>query len=346
MDTELNVSRGFIPNLCDVSAVFMLVLMVELLSVLLAIAPSDQSGFWQRLALISFFAQWLGLVNASMLCVLKNWLNKQSVLVCASLSYALMLLITVLFSALVVYASQLIGISGKANEQAIIYFILRNLAISGIIYGVVLRYFYVQFQWRSNLQAQSHAQVQALKARIRPHFLFNSMNTIASLVHIDASKAEKAVEDLSDLFRASLQEDTIHTLQDELNLIESYIDIEYLRLDQRLSVQWQLDEEAMDIEVPSLCLQPLVENAIYHGLEPLEEGGEIKISAQLENNQLCLSVTNPVTGHGAMSRHKGNHMAQENIRTRLSLMYGNEAEFIIKAEPNLYTVSIGIPLKI
>ncbi len=346
MNTELNASRGFIPNLCDVSAVFMLVLMVELLSVLLAIAPSGQSGFWQRLALISFFAQWLGLVNASLLCVLKNWLNKQRVLVCASLSYALMLLITVLFSALVVYASQLIGISGKANEQAIIYFILRNLAISGIIYGVVLRYFYVQFQWRSNLQAQSHAQVQALKARIRPHFLFNSMNTIASLVHIDASKAEKAVEDLSDLFRASLQEETTHTLRDEINLVESYIDIESLRLDQRLSVQWQLDEAAMDIEVPSLCLQPLVENAIYHGLEPLEEGGKIKISAQLENNQLCLSVTNPVTGHGAMSRHKGNHMAQENIRTRLSLMYGNEAEFIIKAEPNLYTVSIGIPLKI
>ena len=346
MNTELNASRGFIPNLCDVSAVFMLVLMVELLSVLLAIAPSGQSGFWQRLALISFFAQWLGLVNASLLCVLKNWLNKQRVLVCASLSYVLMLLITVLFSALVVYASQLIGISGKANEQAIIYFILRNLAISGIIYGVVLRYFYVQFQWRSNLQAQSHAQVQALKARIRPHFLFNSMNTIASLVHIDASKAEKAVEDLSDLFRASLQEETTHTLRDEINLVESYIDIEYLRLDQRLSVQWQLDEAAMDIEVPSLCLQPLVENAIYHGLEPLEEGGKIKISAQLENNQLCLSVTNPVTGHGAMSRHKGNHMAQENIRTRLSLMYGNEAEFIIKAEPNLYTVSIGIPLKI
>ncbi|VAW65239.1 hypothetical protein MNBD_GAMMA08-2980 [hydrothermal vent metagenome] len=346
MNTELNASRGFIPNLCDVSAVFMLVLMVELLSVLLAMAPSEQSGFWQRLALISFFAQWLGLVNASLLCVLKNWLNKQRVLVCALLSYALMLLITVLFSALVVYASQLIGISSRANEQAIIYFILRNLAIGGIIYGVVLRYFYVQYQWRSNLQAQSHAQVQALKARIRPHFLFNSMNTIASLVHIDANKAEKAVEDLSDLFRASLQEDTIHTLQDELNLIESYIDIEYLRLDQRLSVQWQLDEAAMDIEVPSLCLQPLVENAIYHGLEPLEEGGKIKISAQLENNQLCLSVTNPVTGHGAMSRHKGNHMAQENIRTRLTLMYGNEAEFIIKAEPNLYTVSIGIPLKI
>jgi len=344
MDTELNSNQGFIPNLCEVSAVFMLILMVELLSVVLALAPSGQPGFWQRLAFISFFAQWLGLINAGLLCLLKKWLNKQTLFLCATSSFGLMLLVTVLLSSLVIYLSDSIGESSAFDEPVIFYFILRNLAISGIIYGVVLRYFYVQHQWRSNIQAQSHAQVQALKARIRPHFLFNSMNTIASLVHIDANKAEKAVEDLSDLFRASLQEETIHTLRDELALTESYLGIEHLRLEQRLSVEWQLDEAAMEIEVPSLCLQPLVENAIYHGVEPLSGGGNIKISAQLENNRLCLSVSNPVLGHSVMSRHKGNHMAQTNIRTRLKLMYGDEAEFNINAESDLYTVSIGIPL--
>ncbi|RDH82743.1 MAG: sensor histidine kinase [endosymbiont of Galathealinum brachiosum] len=346
MDMELNSNRGFIPNLCEVSAVFMLILMVELLSLLLALASSEQTGFWQRLAFISFFAQWLGLINASLLCLLKNWLNKQTVLLCASFSFVMMLFVTFIFSALVIYIGDMLAISGSPSKQQIIYFIVRNMAISSIIYGVLLRYFYVQYQWRSNLQAQSHAQVQALKARIRPHFLFNCMNTIASLVHIDADKAEKAVEDLSDLFRASLQEDTVHTLRDELDLVASYLDIEHLRLDQRLSTDWQLDDDAMTIEVPSLCLQPLVENAIYHGIEPLPDGGNIKISAQLENNRLCLSVSNPVIGHGAMSRHKGNHMAQANIQTRLALMYGDEAEFNINAEPDLYTVSIGIPLKI
>lgn len=346
MDMELNSKRGFIPNLCEVSAVFMLILMVELLSLLLALAPSEQIGFWQRLAFISFFAQWLGLVNASLLCLLKNWLNTQTVLLCASFSFVMMLLVTLIFSGLVIYVNGEMGLSSSVNRQEVMYFITRNLAISSIIYGVVLRYFYVQYQWRSNLQAQSHAQVQALKARIRPHFLFNCMNTIASLVHIDADKAEKAVEDLSDLFRASLQEETIHTLRDELDLVASYLDIEHLRLDQRLATKWQLDDDAMAIEVPSLCLQPLVENAIYHGIEPLPDGGNIKISAQLENNRLCLSVSNPVIGHGAMSRHEGNHMAQANIQTRLALMYGDEAEFNINAEPDLYTVSIGIPLKI
>jgi two-component system sensor histidine kinase AlgZ len=233
---------------------------------------------------------------------------------------------------------------GRLSDQDKLYFILRNLAISGIIYAVVLRYFYVQHQWRLNLQAQSHAQIQALKARIRPHFLFNSMNTIACLVHIDADKAEKAVEDLSDLFRASLQEKTSHTLRDELDLTASYLNIEHLRLGERLSAKWQLDDSAMEIEVPSFCLQPLVENAIYHGIEPVAEGGEIKISAQLENNRLCLGVSNPVSEQNVMSRHQGNHMAQSNIRTRLVLMYGDEAEFTINAEPDLYTVSIGIPI--
>ncbi len=342
---ELNVNKGFIPNLCDVSAVFLLILMIELLSLVLALAPANHVEFWERFALISFYAQWLGLINASLLCALKGWLNRQTINVCASISFVLMFIVSLLFSGLVVYFSKMVAIPGMVDDAGLQYFLIRNMAISSIIYAVVLRYFYVQYQWRSNLQAQSHAQLQALKARIRPHFLFNSMNTIASLVHIDANKAEKAVEDLSDLFRASLQEHTIHTLQDEWNLIENYIDIEYLRLDDRLSVQWQMDDDALNIEVPSLCLQPLVENAIYHGVEPLPDGGKIKISAQLENNRLCLSVSNPVTGHGAMSRYKGNHMAQQNIRTRLELMYGDKAEFAITAESDMYTVSIGIPLK-
>ena len=163
MNTEIKSNQGFIPNLCDVSAVFMLILIVELLSLLLALAPSEQAGFWQRLALISFFSQWIGLVNASLLCVLKNWLNKQSVRLCASSSFVLMMLVTVLFSGLAVYISGLTDAPSQENEQLVNFFIIRNLAISGIIYGVLLRYFYVQHQWRLNLQAQSHAQLQALK---------------------------------------------------------------------------------------------------------------------------------------------------------------------------------------
>jgi len=345
---DLNSNRGFIPNFCDVKAVFMLVLLVELLALLLALVPTRDEGFWGRLALISLFAQWLGLINASLLCGLKSWLNKQTVIVCAGISFGLMIIIALAFSGGVVYFGGTLGLVYYAESKDAWVFVLRVLAISAIIFIVVLRYFYVQHQWRSNIEAQSHAQVQALKARIRPHFLFNSMNTIASLVHINAEKAEKAVEDLSDLFRSSLKEDTSHSLQDELDLVKSYLDIEHLRLEDRLHVEWRLDGQtekgAPDIEVPVLCMQPLVENAIYYGIEPVTEGGDIKISAQLHNNRLCLSVSNPIGEQNNMSRHKGNHMAQSNIKTRLSLMYGKDAEFLINAEPQLYTVSIGIPI--
>ncbi|VAW65756.1 hypothetical protein MNBD_GAMMA11-1783 [hydrothermal vent metagenome] len=345
MDMQQEANKGFIPNFCDVGVVFMLVLLVELLALLLALVSSSWLGFWDRVALISLFSQWIALVNAALLCGLKNWLNRQGVVLCSISSFSIMWLVTFLFSWLVMYFGEPFGLIRSAVGSAeAYYFLLRNLAISGIIYAVVLRYFYVQHQWRSNLEAQSIAQIQALKARIRPHFLFNSMNTIASLVHIDANKAEKAVEDLSDLFRASLQEGTGHTLRQEIDLTASYLDIEHLRLDDRLQVEWQLDEAAMSVEVPTLCLQPLAENAIYHGIEPRDEGGKIKISAQLENNRLCLSVSNPVSEENSMSRHEGNHMAQANIKTRLMLMYADEAEFRIKAESKMYTVFIGIPL--
>lgn len=345
MAMEINEKHGFIPDFCDVTVVFMLVLLVELLALLLSLAPSSSMGFWDRLGFISLFSQWLALVNASILCGLKSWLNRQTILLSSLSSMALMLLNSVLLSLLVVYVGGMINMYPSHDHEEVLYFVLRNLAISGIIYGVVLRYFYMQFQWRENLQAQSHAQIQALKARIRPHFLFNSMNTIACLVHVDANKAEKAVEDLSDLFRASLMEETSHTLDDELALTDSYVNIEYLRLDDRLKVDWMIDENAGDIEVPALCLQPLVENAIYHGIEPITEGGRIKISAQLDNNRLCLKVSNPVNDQVDMNRHEGNHMAQANIKTRLALMYGDAAEFSISTEPDMYTVSIGIPVK-
>lgn len=345
MTTELNLKRGFIPNFCDVSIIFMLVLLVELLALLLALAPAGTQGFWDRLALISVFSQWLALMNASLLCLLKDWLNRQTVIVCSSVSFSLMMLVSLVLSGLVVYLGDYIGLSDLNSHQEILYFLLRNVAISGIVYGVVLRYFYMMSEWELNIQAQSHAQIQALKARIRPHFLFNSMNTIASLVRIDADRAEEAIENLSDLFRASLQEETSHTLKDELALTHSYVDIEHLRLDDRLKVDWQLDESAMEIEVPALCLQPLVENAIYHGIEPIAEGGQIKISSQLDNNRLCLNVSNPVTENNDMSRNKGNNMAQANIKTRLTLMYGEDAEFLITEQPEQYTVSIRIPVK-
>jgi two-component system sensor histidine kinase AlgZ len=336
--------KGFLPNFCDVTTVFMLVLLVELLSLVLTLVRDQRADFWGQLAMISLFTQWLALVNAAVLCGLRKSLNSRPIATNAMTSFIIMMLVTLLFSLLVIYLGPQAGLYMHTDPAWTQYFLLRNLSISAVIYAVMLRYFYIQHQWLVNLEAQSHAQIQALKARIRPHFLFNSMNTIASLIHIDANKAEQAVEDLSDLFRASLQDKTSHTLADELNLTRSYLAIEGLRLGDRLQVDWQLDDVPMDMEVPALCLQPLAENAIYYGIEPLASGGRIKITAQIEDNRLCLSINNPLHTGSRMRNHKSNHMAQDNIRKRLALMYGDEACFQIQADAQSYGVTLRIPV--
>lgn len=343
--TDLTKQPGLLPNFCAVGNVFMLAILVELLAVVLALTPGDRSTFWEQLAMISMFAQWLALLNAALLCIWRKQINALPMVRGLVLTFILLMFTTLLLSYAVIIIGRMIGFYTFATSDWLQFFYLRNLAISAVVYAVVLRYFYIQHQWQLQVRAQSHAQIQALKARIRPHFLFNSMNTIASLISIDASKAERAVEDLSELFRASLKEKTEHSLEEEFTLTRSYLDIENLRLGERLQIDWQQAANLpLDMEIPGLCLQPLVENAIYHGIEPLADGGVIQITAQIENNRLCLVVTNPTNGSGRMKAHKSNHMAQDNIRQRLALMYGHDAAFEITQDAGQYSVAIKIPL--
>lgn len=333
---------GLLPNFCDVRVIFMLVLLVELLAIVLTAAPSI-ANFWDHLAFVSMLMQWIGLLNAAILCGARNQLNKLPTKINILSSFTLMMLVSVCFCVSVLEIKNWLLLDEQTSPLGE-YFLLRVLIISASVYAVVLRYFYVQQQWKLHLQAHSKAEIQALRARIHPHFLFNSMNTIASLISFSPEKAEKAVEDLAVLFRASLREQNINTLADELGLTRSYLDIEKLRLDQRLRIDWSIDPHLEDTEVPALCLQPLVENAIYHGIEPLPEGGLISISATQENHKLVLKVSNPI-GTGAISHHKGNHMAQENIKQRLHLVYGAGASFSTNETKQNYIVILKIPLE-
>ena len=171
------------------------------------------------------------------------------------------------------------------------------------------------------------------------------MNTIASLVAISPEKAETAIEDLSDLFRASLSERNMNTLEDEIALTESYLNIERLRLGDRLQIQWNIDERLSQHPVPALSLQPLAENAVYHGIEPLTEGGKIAISALKQEEHLLICIRNPLGKVSPDQYRKGNQMAQNNIRQRMALVYGSTAEFITNDTKDSYTVSLKIPLE-
>ena len=174
--------------------------------------------------------------------------------------------------------------------------VMRNVLIAGIMGGIAFRYFYLQHQLRRQEQAELNSRIQALQSRIRLHFLFNSMNIIASLIVVDPDLAEQVVEDLSELFRASLNDDSDHpvALSEELTLCRKYVNIETLRLGDRLHVDWQVEIDEHEVKIPLLTLQPPLENAIYHGIQPLPEGRVVTVRIGEENGKLVVRSRNPL----------------------------------------------------
>ena len=335
----------FLPSFCDVRLVFAVVIMAELLAfVLVLVTPGLLGDRWSDLGVISLFLQWIALTSAALLCLARPLLLQLGNAAAVLISYLLVLLVTALLSEstfwLMVHSTILPSIDSAQHAD----FLLRCLGVSAVITAVTLRYLFVQHQWRQQLQAEARARVAALQARIRPHFLFNSMNTIAALTRSDPDTAEEAIHDLSDLFRASLDSADEHaTLEAELTLARRYLNIEALRLGERLSVEWDMEALPLDVKVPPLILQPLLENAIYHGIEPLAEGGTIRISGEADNGWIAIRVGNPVPGHTVAGRQQGNRIAQENIRQRLQLAFGNRAGLETRQRDGHYQVTLRFP---
>jgi two-component system sensor histidine kinase AlgZ len=219
------------------------------------------------------------------------------------------------------------------------------MSISAIVWALALRYFYVQHQWRLRTLSESEARFQALQSRIKPHFLFNYMNTIASLIRHNPSLAEESIEDLADLFRASLQDtQKICTLGDEIALRKRYLRIEQHRLGDRLKSDWKLNGISEDIPLPVLSLQPLLENAIYHGIEPNPDGGTITISGEITKDAIVITILNPLTTQNCQQQKRsGNQLAQDNVRLRLSSYFNQENLLHIEQHANEYKVTIIIP---
>jgi two-component system sensor histidine kinase AlgZ len=221
-------------------------------------------------------------------------------------------------------------------------FLSRNLFIGLVVSAVALRYFFVTHQWRRNVEMRATARVHALQARIRPHFLFNSMNTIASLTRSNPALAEQAVQDLADLFRANLNEQrNVLMLAEEVEVAQIYQRIEQLRLGERLQVDWKIEALPRDALVPGLMLQPLLENAIYHGIEPRPEGGTVTVTGDVANKLITIVVRNPVGEVG--TGREGNQLALANIRERLSLMYGEQALVKSGRFDSQYIVTLRFP---
>ena len=309
-------------------------LIVELTAFVLALARHQDGAidFWSDLARTALFLLWIGLVCAALLCGARKRLERLTVVGGSAAVLALLSAAIAAISAAAYFLGHsraAIGAGTAAFFPAAVWpFVLRNMGIGFVIVAVALRYFYVTHQWRRNIEMRAAARVHALQARIRPHFLFNSMNTIASLTRSDPALAEQAVQDLADLFRASLsdQRQTI-TLEEELEVARTYQRIEELRLGPRLRVSWDIDRLPRDARVPGLLLQPLIENAIYHGIEPRPEGGTVSVVGELTGELITVIVRNPIAER--QSEREGNRLALANIRERLALLYGELA--LVKA---------------
>jgi two-component system sensor histidine kinase AlgZ len=226
-------------------------------------------GWLPRLGVLSVYVQWLALLNAVVLCSMRAFLQGLPERAGFVTAWAIGVAVTALGSAVVLRLDQALDLRLTAPVGEGVRFVVVNAAICALIAAALLRYLFVLERWRERVRAAAKAQVDALQARIRPHFLFNSMNTIASLVRTRPADAERTVEDLSELFRAALGADDGHgTLGDELDLVGRYLDIERLRLGDRLRVEIDVDGAPRTFRLPRLLLQPLVENAIYHGIQP------------------------------------------------------------------------------
>ena len=342
MDVPAN--NSFLPDLCSTRAVLVVVVVAELMALVINLVATYYSDFSMgRLAITSLFVQWVGLTSAALVCQLRSRLNRLAPAWAAVAVVLLVVIDTLVFS---VVATLVMGwVTGSLVPGTLwSWEIAVNGLIAAIIAGLVMRYFYVQEQLRQKGQAELQARIQALQSRIRPHFLFNSMNIIASLIAVDPDAAEKVVEDLSVLFRASLKNiGNEATLEEELELCRRYIHIEQLRMGERLQVEWDIRVEAKTVMIPLLTLQPLLENAIYHGIQPLTAGGVVTIRALAENGDLVLSVSNPKPEGGG--HHQGNRMALENIRHRLEALYGDEVAVESRPQQKEYEIEIRYPLQ-
>ncbi len=249
---------------------------------------------------------------------------------------AIVMLLEAAWTALMLNASMVLG------EAPTPFGLARAWMLCALLTAFIIAYFF--WRKRAYSPALTEARLQALQARIRPHFLFNSINAVLSLIRSDPKRAEGALEDLAELFRSLMQDNRrLTTLAEELALCRQYLNLEQLRLGERLHVEWDVETLPGDALVPQLLLQPLVENAIYHGIEPGTEPGTVLIRISRDKDQVRLLLANPY--HPEYQHRAGNRMALANIRERLALHFDVEASLATEVVGDKFEIRIVLPYR-
>ncbi len=232
-----------------------------------------------------------------------------------------------------------LGASGLPQEQSLPYFIVLGLFVLPLTLTIEQL-----LHVRGVLESEKESsEVKDLDMRIRPHFLFNSLNSVAGLIHSDPDTAEHGLMDLADMFRIIMTDKRKNVpISAELDMARKYVSLEKIRLGKRLKVLWELKDLDKSINLPILTLQPLIENAIYHGIETRLKGGIISIKARNTPDYLFISIINPRPEANAPVR-KGNQVAQENLRNRIEIAYGGAGSINLMETEKFYTVTLKLP---
>ena len=329
MSINQNANAGALPNFRNLGILLRILVIVDGLCLAAALLKTtDPHVLMEELLDVSSIVQPILILSLLALAAANDWLHR--------LRYwhaiaALLVLELVLTTAVYGSGVYLLGSSGSYVRSAIFTLLLTGGLIS-----------YFDLRGRALSPALAEARLQALQARIRPHFLFNSINAVLSLMRQEPRRAEQALEDLADLFRVLMADNRQLTpIAREVALARQYLSIEQLRLGDRLNVEWEIAHMPADALIPPLVLQPLLENAVYHGIEPRSEPGTISIVISREGDEMHLILRNPYRAEG--SHHAGNRMALANIRERLALHFDAEAGIKTVARNDTYEVRIVIP---
>lgn len=343
MPIKQNLNRKWLTDFCESTRIFVSIVMIQIGVIIYAFSfLSFNFEFLRKLSILTLMAQLVGIIVLILLCKLRHGFNRFTVVPGVLFLIGLMVVITTLLAQTIGFLDLQLTFNMFESQMEVNYLNLKLSVSSIIICLALVRYFYVQDQFNQQIEKLSNARLNALQARIKPHFLFNSLNSIASLISIDAERAEVAIADFASLMRRTFTyKDKLISVDEELLWVKQYLAIEKLRLDSRLSFTINCDEALITKKIPVLCLQPLVENAIIHGIQPLEEGGGLSINIYTQNRRLFLKVTNPFI---KTNKSNSNGMALANIEERLQLQYAAKAFLKVESNAGVYTAIIGIPL--
>ena len=327
-----NLAVTLLPNFRNLGVMLRVLVIVTGLTVIAAMLKSaNWSGFIQQWFGIAAVVQPIAVCSVLLLGAANAWLHKLEYRAAVILIVLMELAVTLLVSR---FGAMILGTAMEDVERDAVFTVTTTLVLLG----------YFNLRNRALSPALTEARLQALQARIRPHFLFNSINAVLSLIRSEPQRAESALEDMADLFRGVMADNRdLIPLADEVALCRKYLNLESLRLGDRLNVKWFVENMPDDALVPPLILQPLIENAVYHGVQASNEPSEVSINIYQRRGELHAILANPVYPGG--HSHSGNRMAIDNIRERLALHFDAEAGLSAKALRNLYQVHIHMPYR-